>query len=116
MLVEAGLTIITEAESSEDLSLFKRGIAFRNGLMVALLALYPIRIKNFAALEIGRTLAKGNDSRGGFPLPASETKEGRDDERRIDQIVADRSIVTSPSIDRSSLGRFYLNRPLDISK
>jgi integrase len=87
VLVEAGLTLITEADGSGDLSLFKRAIGFRNGLMVALLALYPIRIKNFAALEIGRTLAKVNDV-WWILLPASETKEGRDDERRIDQIVA----------------------------
>jgi hypothetical protein len=32
-----------------------RAKGVRNGLMIAILALCPIRLKNFAALELGRT-------------------------------------------------------------
>src|SRR5262249_60881326 len=53
-LVGAGLTLVAEAQefASTDLA---RARGVRNGLMVALLALCPIRLKNFAGLEIGHT-------------------------------------------------------------
>ena len=53
-LVEAGLTLVSEAETFAKHP-FRRAIGIRNGLMIALLAVCPIRIKNFAALEFGRT-------------------------------------------------------------
>jgi hypothetical protein len=53
-LLEAGLTLVTEAQGFAKSDLARaRGV--RNGLMVALLALCPIRLKNFATLEIGKT-------------------------------------------------------------
>jgi hypothetical protein len=52
--VEAGLTLVAEAQGFANNDLARaRGV--RNGLMIALLALCPIRLKNFAALEIGQT-------------------------------------------------------------
>ena len=63
--------------------------------MVALLALHLIRLKNFAALEIGRSFKKVNDS-WWIVLSASETKEKRADERPVDTGLA-------PWVDR------YLN-------
>jgi hypothetical protein len=60
VLVEAGLTLITEAEISSTLTDLGRAHQFRNGLMMAMLALCPIRPKNFAALEIGRSFVKIN--------------------------------------------------------
>ena len=53
-LVEAGLTLVSEAETFAKHP-FRRAIGIRNGLMIALLAVCPIGIKNFAALEFGRT-------------------------------------------------------------
>jgi hypothetical protein len=53
-LVEAGLTLITEAKNHTRAK-FVRARGIRNGLMLALLALCPIRPKNFAALEIDKT-------------------------------------------------------------
>ena len=53
-LVEAGLTLVSEAETFAKHP-FRRAIGIRNGLMIALLAVCPICIKNFAALEFGRT-------------------------------------------------------------
>jgi len=52
-IVQAGLTLVTEAEAFARYP-FKRAIGIRNGLIIALLAVCPIRIKNYAALEIGR--------------------------------------------------------------
>jgi hypothetical protein len=53
-LVEAGMTLVVEAErfARHDLG---RARGVRNGVMIALLALCPIRLKNFAALEMGHT-------------------------------------------------------------
>jgi hypothetical protein len=51
-LVEAGLTLIREAEADINGPWLRRALLIRNGLMVALLAACPIRLKNFAGLEI----------------------------------------------------------------
>jgi integrase len=96
VLVEAGLTLIHEAECSSNLTELARARQVRNGLMVALLALCPIRLKNFAALEIGRSFLQIR-GRYWIVLSASETKEKRPDERPIDELL-------TPFIDR------YLSR------
>jgi len=84
VLVEAGLTLIAAAESSASLSILAKARQVRNGLMVAMLALHPIRLKNFASLEIGRTFIELQGS-WWITLSAAETKEKRADERRIDE-------------------------------
>src|SRR6516165_8072128 len=86
VLVEAGLTLIQEAEQSRTMTRLARAHQVRNGLMVALLALCPIRRKNFAALEIGRSFVKIR-AQWWIALSASETKEKRADERPIDQLL-----------------------------
>jgi integrase len=53
---------------------------FRNGLMVALLALCPIRLKNFAALEIGRSFLKLD---GAWWIVLEATKSKRPDQRPV---------------------------------
>jgi hypothetical protein len=58
VLVEAGLTLITEAEMATKLTDLARARQVRNGLMIALLALCPIRLKNFVGLEIGSTFVE----------------------------------------------------------
>jgi integrase len=92
VLVQAGLKLIHEAEYRRDLTKLARARRVRNGLMVALLAFCPIRRKNFAGLEIGRSFVK---IRGEWwiLLSASETKEKRPDERRVNEIL-------TPIIDR----------------
>jgi integrase len=87
VLVECGLTLIAEAESSATLSRLTRARRFRNGLMVAMLALHPIRLKNFANLVIGCNFAN-IDGWWWIVLSATETKESRPDERRIDDLIA----------------------------
>lgn len=86
VLIEAGLTLIAEAENSSKTSKLGRARQVRNGLMVAMLAMHPIRLKNFADLEIGRNFV---EIKGAWwiVLSASETKEGRPDERRIDDLL-----------------------------
>jgi integrase len=85
VLVEAGLTLIAEAENSRKMSKLARARQVRNGLMMAMLAMHPIRLKNFTALEIGRNFVEIKGS-WWIVLSASETKEGRPDERRIDDL------------------------------
>ena len=92
VLVEAGLTLIQEAEISPHLTELARACQVRNGLMVALLALCPIRRKNFTALEIGRSFVQIHGT-WWIVLSASETKEKRPDERPIDELL-------TPVIDR----------------
>jgi integrase len=80
-LVEAGLTLVAEAEAFAHSDLARaRGV--RNGLMIALLALCPIRLKNFAALEIGDTF-KQIHGRWWIALPGTSTKSRRADERPV---------------------------------
>ena len=94
-ILEAGLTLMTEAEAMPDKVAKKRACKFRNGLLIALLSLTVIRLKNYSSLELGRTLRQVG-SQWWIALPATETKGGRADERRI------RSLLR-PSINR------YLN-------
>jgi site-specific recombinase XerD len=81
VLVDAGQTLMAEAELAKR-PMLTRARMFRNGLMVALLAYCPIRLKNFAALEIGRSFVNV-DGTWWIVLTAAETKETREDERPI---------------------------------
>jgi len=82
VLLEAGLTLMAEAEAASHLTRLAQARMFRNGLMVALLACCPIRLKNFTSLEIGRSFV--NDSGTWWiMLSASETKEKRPDQREV---------------------------------
>ena len=89
-LLEAGLTLVAEAQGFADND-FARARGVRNGLMIALLALCPIRLKNFAALEIGHTF-KEVHGRWWIALPGIMTKSRRPDERRIPELL-------NPAID-----------------
>ena len=80
-LVEAGMTLVEEAQrfASNDLA---RARGIRNGLMIALLALCPVRLKNYATLEIGETFNEAS-GRWWIALPGALTKTGRPDERCV---------------------------------
>jgi site-specific recombinase XerD len=86
VLLEAGLTLMTEAEAALHRTPRQRAAAFRNGLMIALLACCPIRLKNFAVLTIGTTLTRVEDT-WWIVLSPSETKEKRSDERPVPDIL-----------------------------
>jgi site-specific recombinase XerD len=81
ILADAGETLMAEAEIAKRPKL-TRARMFRNGLMIALLAHCPIRLKNFAALEIGRSFVNV-DGTWWIVLTAAETKEKRVDERPV---------------------------------
>jgi integrase len=84
-LVEAGLTLVTEAQEFANNDLARaRGV--RNGLMIVLLAFCPIRLKNFSALQIGRTF-KEIQGRWWIALPSITTKSHRPDERCVPALL-----------------------------
>jgi integrase len=58
----------------------------RNGLMIALLAFCPIRLKNFSALEIGHTFKK-IQGRWWIALPSITTKSHRPEERCVPALL-----------------------------
>jgi integrase len=87
VLVECGLTLMAEADGTDTLSTLAKARQFRNGLMVAMLALHPIRLKNFAHLEIGHDIVEIDDQ-WWIVLSSAATKEARPDERRIDDAIA----------------------------
>ena len=83
-LVEAGLTLIREAEIAHHRRRIWRATQMRNGLMVALLALCPIRSKNFASLRLQENFRRVGDA-WWIILSSRETKSGRPDERPVPQ-------------------------------
>jgi hypothetical protein len=85
-LVEAGLTLMTDAEAAHHRTPLQRAAAFRNGLMIALLACCPVRLKNFAVLAIEETLVRIENT-WWIVLTPAETKEKRSDERPIPDIL-----------------------------
>jgi integrase len=86
-LVEAGLTLIREAEMFGKTAL-ARAVGVRNGLLIALLALHPIRVKNFAALTILDTFIN-IDGRWWLHIPSKSTKSHRVDERQVPEFITD---------------------------
>jgi len=87
VLVEAGLVLMTEADAATHRTPLQCAAQYRNGLMVALLACGPVRLKNFATLTLGASLLQVENN-WWIVLGATETKEGRPDERRIPEFLA----------------------------
>jgi integrase len=85
VLVEAGLNLVSEARRSTKDPL-SRARCVRNGLMVALIACCPIRLKNFAALEIGKTFTQNQDG-WWITLSRETTKNGRPDDRPVPELL-----------------------------
>jgi hypothetical protein len=81
-LLEAGLAVIEEAIDNPALTALRRARQVRNGLMVALLVLCPIRLKNFAALELQASFRRVG-TRWWIVLDRKDTKSRRPDERRV---------------------------------
>jgi integrase len=86
VLLQAGLTLMTEADSVMASTSLRRARQFRTGLMVALLACHPIRLKNFVGLALKRTICKVEQD-WWIVLAGNETKEKRRDERKIDRCL-----------------------------
>lgn len=86
-LVEAGLTLIHEAETFGKTAV-ARAKGARNGLLIVLLALHPIRIKNFAALILADTFVNVG-GRWWLHILAENTKSHRMDERQVPEFVTE---------------------------
>lgn len=73
-ILQVGLSLMDEnAPKAQARMTLSRAIAYRDGLMIALLAFAPLRRKNLASLELGRhVIEEGNDRY--IIIPASETK------------------------------------------
>ena len=74
-LVELGFALMRKA-SSMPVGRARAATLYRDGLMIALLALRPIRLRNLTALEFGRTLLQ-NPAGWCITIPAEETKTHR---------------------------------------
>jgi hypothetical protein len=83
-LVEAGLTLVAEAGSVTFRSPLARALSARNGLMIAMLALCPIRLKNFTALAIGQSFV---EQEGTWWIVLQKTKSKRADERPLPKFL-----------------------------
>jgi hypothetical protein len=86
-LVQAGMTLIREAEIFGKTPR-ARAVGVRNGLMIVLLALHPIRIKNFAALTIGDTFVNVA-GRWWLHIRSEDTKSRRMDERQVPEYATE---------------------------
>jgi integrase len=86
-LVEAGLILIRESEMFGKTA-EARATGVRNGLLIALLALHPIRVKNFAALTIADTFIN-IDGRWWLHIPSDDTKSRRVDERQVPEFITE---------------------------
>lgn len=84
-LVEAGLTLFAQAERYAK-SDFERAKGIRNGLMIELLAVCPIRIKNIASLEIGNTFKEVHGS-WWITLPYKSTKTKGQEQRPVPEFL-----------------------------
>jgi integrase len=80
-LVEAGLDLMQDARGAKPGSVVQ-AIMFRNGLIIALLAICPIRVGSFASLTLGGSFLRIGDG-WWIRLVADETKSGRPDERLV---------------------------------
>ena len=87
-LLVLGLELIRRGETSKHLTDLGRARLVRDGLMIALLTLCPIRLRNLAELGVGRQLRRVGDT-WWVILAADETKTGRPDERPVPKIVAE---------------------------
>jgi integrase len=88
-LLALGLALIRRGETSNHLTDLARARLVRDGLMIALLSLCPIRLRNFTELCIGRQIRRIGDI-WWIILEADETKSDRPDERPIPDILTSR--------------------------
>ena len=91
-LLVLGLALIDRAESIPRMTNLGRARLFRDGLMIALLSLCPIRLANFSSLRIGNQIRR-IDGGWWIELGATETKGGRPDERPVADLL-------TPHLDR----------------
>jgi integrase len=88
-LATIGQHLMNQAESVAGWSARRRAVLFRDGLMIALLAYRPVRLKNFAMMRLGRHLMKVSGS-WQIQFAAQETKTHVRYEAAVPSAVAPR--------------------------
>ena len=83
----AGIDLIRRAETETHRTDLQRARMARDGLLIAFLAVCPIRLKNLAALTIGDTIVHEGDQ-WWLLLPDEDTKSRRLDHRVIPNVLA----------------------------
>ena len=58
LLCQLGVDLMNESEQRDGLSPLEQAQQYRDGLIIALLAIRPLRTKNFVALALGETLVE----------------------------------------------------------
>ena len=91
-IVAAGLALMERAETQAPRTSLQRAQDARDGLMIALLAVCPIRLKNFHSLTIGKSFVRERNQ-WWIILPAADTKSRRLDHRAVPAAL-------TPFIDR----------------
>ena len=75
-LFHLGLQLMDRAENAAEATTVFRARQYRDGLIITLLTVDPLRLANITALELGRTLIKDGKT-WSFNIPPEETKAGR---------------------------------------
>ena len=75
-LLELGLALMQKAGTQSERKPVHAATLYRDGLLIAFLALRPLRLRNLAGLELGRTLRDG-PAGWRITIPADETKTHR---------------------------------------
>jgi integrase/recombinase XerD len=91
-LYQTGLSLIEQSQSSKPRRPSCIHVDYRDGLMIALLASMPVRLQNFANIEIGRHLLKSPE---GYSLIFSE-----DEVKNLQHIEVEVYEPLVPIIDR----------------
>ena len=108
-LVDWGLDRMDQALTDADLKCRYRSVHYRDGLMVALLALCPLRLKNFTTIEIGRHLVN-TGSRYVLFFEGHETKTGIPEDADIPPQLAGHLVTYLDEIRPRLLGEKSSNR------
>ncbi len=87
-LVREGLTMVEEGKAKMGSKPVRGATLIRNGVMLALMALCPIRLLSFAGLDLGRSMIRQDDGYW-IALSAKETKSDRADEREVPDLLTD---------------------------
>jgi integrase/recombinase XerD len=78
MLVELGLALMEESQPVDGQKLgMADAVRYRDGLIIAMLGFIPLRCRNLASLEIGRTFVQEGDG-WALIIPTNETKSGKE--------------------------------------
>jgi integrase len=78
MLVDLGLALMDENQPVEGQTLsMADAVSYRDGLIIAMLGFIPLRCRNLASLEIGRTFVNEGDG-WAVIIPTNETKSGKE--------------------------------------